>query len=257
MFKIFYYAWRLIATGTAFIIFGGGALFLTLTVFPGIAVAISDEQKRREKVQGLIHSSFRLFVRGLRVFGLIDLNISGEERLLRCQGQLIVSNHPTLLDVVLLISLMPKSHCIVKHQLWDHWFLGGVIRAAGYIRNDGDAENLIKECSALLGLGENIIFFPEGTRTIPGESLKLKRGFAHVAIFSESNIQLIVIICRPITLTKGDKWYQISKEKVEFDIFIDECLDISPYLEKKSQEKVVRQLTRDLEEYFYRKINYA
>jgi 1-acyl-sn-glycerol-3-phosphate acyltransferase len=257
MFKFYYYTWRLIATGMAFILFGGGGLFLTITIFPVIALAISDERKRREKVQGLIHSSFRLFVRGLMVFGLIDLNVAGKERLLRCKGQLIVSNHPTLLDVVLLISLTPKAQCIVKHQLWDHWFLGGVIRSAGYIRNDGDAEKLIEECSSILGLGGNIIFFPEGTRTHPGKSLKLKRGFAHVAIFSESNIQLVAITCRPTTLTKGDKWYEISKEKVKFDIFIDECLDISPYLEKKSQEKVVRKLTRDLEEYFNRKINYA
>ena len=82
MFKLFYYVWRLIATGIAFFIFGVGGVFLTLSVFPVIALAISDEQKRREKVQGLIHSSFRLFVRGLLAFGLIDLNISGRERLL-------------------------------------------------------------------------------------------------------------------------------------------------------------------------------
>jgi 1-acyl-sn-glycerol-3-phosphate acyltransferase len=257
MFKLFYYVWRLIATGIAFFIFGVGGVFLTLSVFPVIALAISDEQKRREKVQGLIHSSFRLFVRGLLAFGLIDLNISGRERLLRCQGQLIVCNHPTLLDVVLLIALMPKVQCIIKHQLWDHWFLGGVVRAAGYIRNDGDAGKLIANCSSILGLGENIIFFPEGTRTVPGKSLKLKRGFAHIAMFSECNIQLIVITCRPTTLIKGDKWYEIPKEKVKFDIFIDECLDISPYLEKKSQAKVVRKLTGYLEEYFYKKINYV
>ncbi|WP_245395071.1 hypothetical protein [methane-oxidizing endosymbiont of Gigantopelta aegis] len=33
-------------------------------------------------------------------------------------GQLIVANHPTLIDIVFLISRIPYACCIVKDSLW-------------------------------------------------------------------------------------------------------------------------------------------
>ena len=54
-----------------------------------------------------------LYMETMRVLGILTYRVEGAERL-REPGRLIVANHPTLIDVVLLVSLMPEVDCIVK-----------------------------------------------------------------------------------------------------------------------------------------------
>jgi hypothetical protein len=49
------------------------------------------------------------------------------------RGQLIVANHPTLLDALLLMSPMPQADCVAKERYYRHPFLGSAARGAGYI----------------------------------------------------------------------------------------------------------------------------
>ena len=49
----------------------------------------------------------------MRALGLITYEIKGRERLLP-RGQLIIANHPSLLDVCFIIALIEESDCIVK-----------------------------------------------------------------------------------------------------------------------------------------------
>lgn len=161
------YVWRLIGTGIAFASFGLGGVFLTLFVFTPIALLTRDEATRIRRVRRVIYHAFRFFVFMLRIGGIINSRFTGEEKLDGLKGALIIANHPALLDTVFLISRMPEVQCVVKHQLWDNFYLGGVIRAAGYIRNDGDAMTLLAQCEKALGEGQNILIFPEGTRSVP------------------------------------------------------------------------------------------
>ncbi|MGB0683250.1 MAG: lysophospholipid acyltransferase family protein [Magnetovibrionaceae bacterium] len=166
------------------------------------------------------------------------------------KGRLIVANHPTLIDVVLLVSLMPQAQCIVKHSLWSHRFLGGVMRGAGYIRNDGNPETVLGQCRDAISQGLDIIIFPEGTRSVPGQSIKFQRGFANIATMAPCDIQLVTITCRPPTLAKGSPWYDIPPTRPAFQLTVDEQVDISRYLTNDPRSKIVRRLTRDLERHY-------
>ena len=70
----------------------------------------------------------------MRVLGILTYRVEGAERL-REPGRLIVANHPTLLDVVLLVSQMPEVDCIVKRGLWRNPFLRWPVSWAGYLPN--------------------------------------------------------------------------------------------------------------------------
>ena len=72
------------------------------------------------------------------------LESRGVERL-REPGILVVANHPTLIDVLVLMSHMPQADCVVKQRYYDHLFLGGTARAAGYIPSR-DGPGLIADC---------------------------------------------------------------------------------------------------------------
>lgn len=250
------YVWRLIGTGLAFAFFGLGGLFLTLFVFTPIALFSRDEATRIRRVRRVIYHSFRLFVFLLRAGGIIDSHFVGEEKLKGLRGALVIANHPALLDTVFLMSRMPDVQCIVKHQLWDNFYLGGVIRAAGYIRNDGDAMELLAQYEKALSEGQNILIFPEGTRSVPGQPIRFQRGFANIAVHFNTPILLVTIACDPSTLAKGSPWYAIPPRQSRFDISFDEILDISDELGHEPRSIKVRQLTRKLEQYYVGKLGH-
>jgi 1-acyl-sn-glycerol-3-phosphate acyltransferase len=102
---------------------------------------------------------------------------------------------------------MPNAECVVKREAWSNPFLGGIVRAANYIPNDG-GETLIGTCVARLREGGKLLLFPEGTRSPKGELRVFKRGAARIALQAGCPVVLVDIDCRPPFLGKGDPWYQ-------------------------------------------------
>ncbi len=64
--------------------------------------------------------------------------------------------HPTLIDYVLLASVMPETDCLVKSALLKNPFLGGVVRAADYLINS-EAETLLPRCQQRLAQGDALL----------------------------------------------------------------------------------------------------
>ena len=176
------YVWRLVGTGFAFAAFFGGGLLLALTVFPLIALIKRDTIDRVRATQAVIHRVFQFFVSMLEFLGIIRVDVRGVATLQGGSGRLIIANHPTLLDVVILMSLIPHAQCIVKAELWRNRYLGGVMRWAGYIRNDLEPEALLDACKVAMAEGKDLIIFPEGTRQLPDTPTDISQavGFDHV-----------------------------------------------------------------------------
>jgi len=249
------YLWRLGATGIAFAtLFGGGAL-LALTAFPIIHIIAPSGYRRREWNQFLIHLLFRLYVAMLRFVCLIDLRVDGEEKLQQARGRLIVANHPSLLDVVLLMTLLPRAQCIVKKELWESPYLGRLVRSAGYIRNDLELDEMLMACRSALVEGHSLIIFPEGTRTVPREPVHLRRGFANIAILLQAGIQLVTITCEPPTLVKGQHWWMIPPQRPFFRVEVGDCLDAADWVDCKYRSLAARKLVRHVEDYFNERLS--
>lgn len=213
------WVWRFFVTGIACGLFSFGGLVMTVAYFPMLSLLVRDPDRRAALVQATIHSSFRLYLRVIRLIGVCNINVENREYLNGLKGTLIIANHPSLLDTVILMGQMDRAQCIVKHELWNNFFLGGVMRAANYIRNDQNPTKLIEDCVAALEKGENLIIFPEGTRTRPGEILgKLQRGVANVILNSSAPILPVAIQCNHTTLAKGEPWYNIPPTKLAFNI---------------------------------------
>lgn len=239
--------YRKLATGFAFACLFLGGCILAATLFPVMALW---PDHRRERTQSVIRGTFRFYLGMLQRLSLLRIEIHGREQLSDCEGRLIVANHPSLLDVVLLMALIPNAQCIVKHQLWNNRFLGGVMRRAGYIRNDLEAEGLIDACRNSLENGSNIIVFPEGTRSVISALPRFHRGFANIATMTGAKIQPIVITCTPPTLRKGDPWWVIPDTRPVFRVLIKECLDADSYLSYRYRGVASRKLVERMEAYY-------
>jgi len=120
----------------------------------------------------------------------------------------VAPNHPSLLDVVLIVSRLPDMVCITKAPIWDNLFLGGGARLARYIRNDS-AINLIKHSTEEVRAGHPLLIFPEGTRTRREPINRFKAGFAVVAKRAEAPVQTVFIECTSCFFGKG--WGLLKK----------------------------------------------
>ena len=250
------YYWRILATGFCFFSFSAGGLVLSLTIFPIIyALPVSPEWKRL-KSQRIIHNCFRLFVGMMKLLGTLRVEIEGKEKLATTPGQLIIANHPSLIDVVLLISLLPETNCIVKQSLWHNPFIKGVVRSAGYISN-ATPQGLLDDCSDILTSGQTLIIFPEGTRSVPGKPLKFQRGAAKIALQSQTNITPVNITTTSGALIKGSKWYHVPKDTpVEMTLRVDDPISIQPFTHPDPEQSglAARRLNHFLQDYFQKEV---
>lgn len=244
-------AWRVVGTGLSFAVFGIGGLMLRVVVFPLLQLFVRDPLRRRVLVRRTVQCSFGAFVELMRVLGVLRYEIHGGERLQR-EGLLILANHPTLIDVVFLIARIPNADCIVKSALLRNPFMRGPVLAAGYVFND-NGPGLVEDCIAAVRRGGNLVIFPEGTRTRRGESLKLQRGAAHMALRGALDITPVRIECTPMTLGKGEKWYRVPERRFVFSMHVGEDIPIAGFLADPQGEAVAaRRLTEHLADYFSR-----
>lgn len=242
------YYWRLCATGACFAIFSLGGFVLWAAVFP--LLAIIPGHRRSGRARWIIYKSFGAFLWLMQAIGIMRMEVEGSEKLRCCEGALVLANHPTLIDVVALLSLMPSASCVVKHALWMNPFLGGVVRAAGYISNF-DSDRLIDDCANDLKSGKPLIIFPEGTRTEPGERLGFQRGAAYIALRSGVPVIPVLIDCNPSTLTKCQKWYQIPSCSFHLRIRVLDPVVADQWVDSGETQTIkARKLTRAFEGFF-------
>jgi 1-acyl-sn-glycerol-3-phosphate acyltransferase len=244
------YYWRLLMTGATFLLFSAGGAVGSFTVFPALRLLSRDPGLRERRVRWMICRYFGMMVALLRATGVMRLETQGLERLQRAGGVLVLANHPSLLDVVVLLSAMPRATCVVKEAWWSSPFIAGVVRAAGYIRNS-EPEQILDDCDRALGKGAAVIVFPEGTRSRPNEPLKFLRGAAHIAVKSGRPIVPVLLQCDPPTLTKGSSWYQIPPRAFCFRVIVGDELAPAALADLRQPSVIAaRRLTHALESYF-------
>ena len=243
------YAWRMFATALSFTLFGLGGILLSFTLFPLARLWGFVNRRPRDNLQYVMHASWRCFIHFMRITGILTWELRGGERLME-RGRLIIANHPSLLDVVFMISFMPRVDCIVKLGIFRNPFMRWPAAWAGYIPN-GEAEQLIEDCSRTLRSGHSLLMFPEGTRTRPGQPVHLKRGAAQIALAADAEILPVTITVAPTTLTKGEPWYHIPPRPFHVIVSVGEPVPSTRFLQSGVPRALsVRHLTEHFETYF-------
>ena len=244
----FNYLWRVFATGLSFMCFGVGGVIQWLLIFPCLNLFVRDPQRRSRHARAVIHRSFSLFIGLTRRLGVLTYEFRGAERLQR-SGLLILANHPTLLDVVFLISLIPDADCVVKSRLARNPFTRGPVKASGYVCNDSGS-GLVDDCIASVRSGKNLVIFPEGTRTPRDGHRHLHRGAANMAVRAALDVTPVVIRCSPSTLSKGEPWYRVPSRRFHVTVEVGTDLPVAPFLAGTTEAIAARRLTDHLVAYF-------
>jgi len=221
------YFWRIFVTGICFALFGIGGLILGLLVLPVLLLLPGGPVRRRTRTRALVQRAFRLFVATMSGLRGIHYEFRGAERLGR-PGQLIIANHPTLIDVVLIVAFTPAPACVVKAALFANPFTRHVVRAAGYISNS-PTDAMIEGAVRALRSGDSLVMFPEGTRTRPGQAMHFHRGVARVAVEGASVLTPIYISVDQPFLHKSQPWYRAPPRKPNLVLEVGADIDLEAY----------------------------
>lgn len=238
--------WRGVGTALGFIAFGLCALTIGWLLAPLIRLISRHPRAAQRRVRRLVRYTCQGFINALRRLGVIDVRIDHIERL-RIPGRLLLANHPSLIDALFLLASTPDASCIVKGQLADNPIMRRLLLAAGYITTC-EPRTVIGAARRALAEGRPLLVFPEGTRSLPGQPVRLQRGAAAIALASGAWITPVRIRCTPATLTKGEAWYRVPPSRPCFHIEIGARL--APLAGGDTSQQAVRDLTRRLEEYF-------
>ncbi|MBR9728313.1 lysophospholipid acyltransferase family protein [Shewanella intestini] len=236
---------RACASAIAFFCFGFGGLILSYIWFPILWLVHKDATNCELACQKSICKSFRFFVQFMHVLRILDIDIKNAERLSTQHGCIVVANHPTLIDVVILMGYMQQCDCIVKNDLFHNPFIRHIVNMAGFIPNQAD--DLITLCQQKLQQQRKLLIFPEGSRTVPGERVKCQRGAAQLAVRCHTDIQTVRIHCSPLALYKGCPWYNMPASPMTFTIDVDKPTSVLPIIEETpAPATAARKLTRYL-----------
>jgi 1-acyl-sn-glycerol-3-phosphate acyltransferase len=222
------YGWRLFATAFSFVVFGVCGLLFSLIAFP-LAAIWPHRASRQRAVTTVIHWFFRALVAALQRAGVMELDAAGVQALRSGAPAIVVANHPTYLDVVVLLSLMPAACCVVKNAHWSNPCLWGIVRAAEYVSN-ADPAGFVQDCARQLQNGYSMIIFPEGSRSpAPNRLHAFSRGFAHTAL--EANVPILPVLmhCEPPAFTKQMRWYHVPDRPFCISVNVLERVGVQPF----------------------------
>lgn len=208
------YYLRVFLIGFGFVLFGLVGLLGNIIFIPIVLLGLYKYKNVRFFSRDLVRLSWFLYLQSLRVFGVItysfDYKYQYKDRFL------IIANHPSLLDVVFLLAHIRHANCIVKESLQRNIFLKFAIKASGYIANSTPEEFLEKSLQAF-NEGETLIIFPEGTRT--KKEINFHKAASYLAINGANYLEMLYIQNHQYALKKGQKWYNVPKDKLAYKIY--------------------------------------
>jgi len=242
------YYWRLLATGLSFVMFGLGAFVLGGIVVPIVRIFPGSRIRKRARARRVVASALAFFVWTGRVLGIWTCTFHGLERLGR-PGQLILANHPSLLDAVGLLAAVPGANCVMKADLWRNPLTRLAVTLSEYINNESTA-SMIEGGAKALREGETVIMFPEGTRTKPKQSCIFHRGAANLALRAARVVTPVYIRVEPTTLTKGEPWYRIPSRRFHMSVSVGEDIDLQSHRRSGPIPLASRTLNEELQTHF-------
>jgi 1-acyl-sn-glycerol-3-phosphate acyltransferase len=152
--------------------------------------------------RAMIARGYGWFWRTARYSGMLRLDADVLDALRDERGLIVVANHPSMLDALMLVARLPRSACIMKASLARNPLLGPGARLARYIRNDS-AYGMVQRAVQDLKAGGQLVLFPEGTRTTQRPVNSFHPSFTLIARHAQAPIQTVFIDTDSPYLGKG------------------------------------------------------
>jgi len=175
--------------------FTAGFVLLFSPFYLWAGIFSKHRERAFQRLNSRFYRGFFLLVR--RLMPGHRWSIQPEVRKIR--SAVIVCNHRSYLDSILLISLFEKHNTIVKSRLLDIPFFGRMLQWSGYIPSSAQGRfadmmiQRLEKMEAFLADGGNLIVFPEGTRSPNGSLGRFNKGAFKIARSCRVPIEVLFI----------------------------------------------------------------
>jgi 1-acyl-sn-glycerol-3-phosphate acyltransferase len=172
-----------------------------------------------------------------KVYPFWEIEFINKEKLIKGRACIAVSNHQSLLDIMVLFHMYAYFIWVSKIENFNAPVLGQVMRINRYIslvRNDPKTfPKMFSDISVALKKNKTIMIFPEGTRSLTENLGRFKEGAFKAAIDNKVPIQPIVLDGTGRAIPKEGRTFS-GKTKI-----VVKVLDIIPYDEFPSYDPSV------------------
>lgn len=141
--------------------------FFEITIGCLLGLTIRLLPVKRETAQQWLHRVvYRIMRFNLRHIGGIKFSIHNpnDERFER--GGIIICNHQSILDPILMLALSPHVLILVSDKVWNNPVVHTLFKLIDFIRLNQDIDELKEEMKEAIEKGYNLVIFPEGKRNV-------------------------------------------------------------------------------------------
>ena len=227
--------------------FGIICLLGNIIFVPVILLGLNKNLKVQFFCRDLVRIFWGIFLKICCISGKIKIEF--KEKNINFCSCLIIANHPSLLDVVFMLANLPRINCVVKASLKKNIFLFGAIKASGYISNE-DEERLLGYCLDALRKGENLLIFPEGTRT--KESIVFHKAAFYIAINAAKKLRAYKIDMDKTALKQNHIWYKTPN--INYIFSLEKDIDITEFYNDLPNPLRVRKLHSQIEKFYQKEL---
>lgn len=188
----------------------------------------------------LVILAYRFFVGFADITGLFRVTVHGD--ISQVRGKIVVMNHLSLIDVVILMAKLPDSTCIAKEAASKNFFYSKIVNSMFLVATE-DPEDTIRKVKELLKKGTNLIIFPEGTR-IPAAAKDhpLRRGAARLALEAGADILPIHQELDPPILAKGQPWWDVGGKIIQYDLYVKPLIKVEGEPNHKNSVRLTEEI---------------
>ena len=191
----------ILQSAIAFTYFFIGCMILTVVavfIYPLLPL-------RKPKKKKLLQSMMSLFARSL-IYLMVNVRkeIINEAHENFKTPAVVIANHQSFLDILLMVMLSRKNVLLVNNWVWNSPFFGLVVKRAGFYPVRKGFEESIHALEEAVRLGYSIVVFPEGTRSRTPELNRFHKGAFFIAEKFNLDILPILIHGASDTMQKGD-----------------------------------------------------
>ena len=179
----------------------GYAAFAALVFVPVVSA-----RRRQAWLQACMRAGFTVLHTWMGWIRTLDVRILLRRDELPTGPCVVVSNHPTLLDVTAILRSIPGSSTIVKPVIYRRWWLRPLMDGSGQLEgatNPLAATHLVDRACERIRHGMSMVIFPEGTRTVEGRSMPFHRMAFEIACRARVPVVSLRLRCEPPWLSKA------------------------------------------------------
>lgn len=179
----------LLNSAFSFLYFLAGCIIAHIVAIVLYAAPLKVERKK-SAFHWLIYAFNRVFIHTMITVRAIKLNPHRENFR---KPAVIIANHQSITDILLLLSFSPKIVIITNTWARMSPFIGMIIRYADFYHAGGGYDKLAEKLEPLTAKGYSVVIYPEGTRSKDNAILRFHKGAFYLAQRLKLDILPIVI----------------------------------------------------------------